>query len=207
MKKMWPSPLVDQTASVSGSILGRYTEIGARTQFTDSTLDDYSYIVNDGEVMTTTIGKFCSIAAHVRLNPGNHPMWRATQSHFVYRASAYFDGEADEDAFFAWRRQHPVEIGHDVWIGHGAIVMPGVTIGSGAVIGAGSVVTRDVESYTIVAGVPARPIRRRFAPDVAARLEMLCWWDWDHAALQKALPDFRGLAIEDFLVKYEARRG
>ena len=71
------------------------------------------------------IGKFCSIAAMTRINPGNHPMERASQSHFTYRASAYFPGESDEADFFAWRRAHQVTIGHDVWIGHGAIVLPG----------------------------------------------------------------------------------
>ncbi len=207
MPKLGPTPLVDHSAIVSGCILGRYTQIGARTQFTDSTLGDYSYIVNDGEVMTTTIGKFCSIAAQVRLNPGNHPMWRASQSHFVYRASAYFEGEDDEAAFFEWRRESPVEIGHDVWIGHGAVVMPGVTVGSGAVIGAGAIVTRDVESYTIATGVPARPLRRRFPLPIAERLEALRWWDWNHERLRRALPDFRALAVEEFVNKYEGEGG
>ena len=90
-----------------------------------STLGDYSYVVNDSDVAYARIGKFCSIAAMTRINPGNHPMDRASQSHFTYRASAYFPGEADEAEFFAWRRSHQVRIGHDVWIGHGAIVLPG----------------------------------------------------------------------------------
>ena len=67
-------------------------------------MGDYSYIVNDSEAAYTTIGKFCSIAAMARINPGNHPMGRATQSHITYRASAYFPGERDEEEFFAWRR-------------------------------------------------------------------------------------------------------
>lgn len=204
MRKLGQDPLIDASARVTQSRLGRYTEIGARTLFSESSLGDYSYIVNDGEVMSTTIGKFCSVAAHVRLNPGNHPMWRATQSHFTYRASAYFEDEADEDAFFAWRRSQPVTIGHDVWIGHGVIVMPGVTIGNGAVVGAGAVVTKNVGSYEIVAGIPAKQLRRRFPADIAARLEALVWWDWDHERLRRALPDFRTLAIEDFIAKYEA---
>ena len=83
-------------------------------------MDDYSYVVNDSQITYTTIGKFCSIAAMTRINPGNHPMHRATQAHFTYRASAYFDGESDDSEFFAWRRAHHVHIGHDVWIGHGA---------------------------------------------------------------------------------------
>ncbi len=70
-----------------------------------------------------------------------------------------------------------VTVGHDAWIGHGALLMPGVTVGTGAVIGAGAVVTRDVEPYTVVVGVPARPLRRRFGPEVAEALLAIAWWD------------------------------
>lgn len=202
MHKLAETPTIDATAEVRASRLGRYTEVGARTKFAESGLGDYSYIVNDGEVIHTEIGKFCSIAAFVRLNPGNHPMWRATQSHFVYRASAYFDGEPDEEEFFAWRRSTPVTIGHDVWIGHSAVIMPGVSIGNGAVVGAGSIVTKDVPAYTIVAGVPARPIRRRFDEATAERLVALAWWDWSHDKLRAALPDFRKLDIAAFVDKW-----
>jgi phosphonate metabolism protein (transferase hexapeptide repeat family) len=195
--------VIDPTATVRDSVLGRYTEVGARTSLTGSVLGDYSYVVNDSDITGTTIGKFCSIAAMTRLNPGNHPMGRATQSHITYRASWYFEGARDDDAFFAWRRAHPVAIGHDVWIGHGAIVLPGVTIGTGAVIGAGAVVTHDVAAYTIVAGVPARSLRPRFSAEIAARLERLAWWDWSHLQLQESLPDLRALSIDDFLAKYE----
>jgi hypothetical protein len=151
----------------------------------------------------TTIGKFCSIAAMTRINPGNHPMHRATQAHFTYRASAYFPGERDDAEFFEWRKSHRVHIGHDVWIGHGAVILPGRTVGTGAVIAAGAIVTRDVAPYTIVGGNPARPIKRRFPEAIEERLVRLAWWDWDHESLRLALPDFRTLAIEDFLDKYE----
>ena len=136
--------------------------------------------MNDSDIIYTTIGKFCSIAAMTRINPGNHPMQRASQAHFTYRASAYFPGEADEAEFFDWRRSPPVTIGHDVWIGHGAIVLPGRSIGTGAVVAAGAIVTKDVAPYTIVAGNPARPIRRRFPEAIAERLRRLAWWDWGH---------------------------
>jgi len=202
-KNLSVTPLIHPDADVRDSRLGAYTEVGARTQLLGVTLGDYSYIVNDGEIAYTTIGKFCSIAAMARINPGNHPMQRASQSHFTYRASAYFPGEADEEAFFAWRQAHPVTIGHDVWIGHGAIILPGRTIGTGAVVGAGAVVTRDVPDYAVVAGNPARILRPRFPNDVARRLKQLAWWDWRHDALRAALPDFRRLPVEDFLAKYE----
>jgi phosphonate metabolism protein (transferase hexapeptide repeat family) len=193
---------VDPSAKVKDSRLGRYTEVGPRTSLIETTMDDYSYIMGDCDVIYSIIGKFCSIASHVRINPGNHPTWRASQSHFSYRASKYWPEEADEAEFFAWRRAHPVAIGHDVWIGHSAVVLPGRSVGTGAVIAAGAVVTSDVPDYAIVGGIPADVLKLRFPADVAARLTALAWWDWDHARLRGALRDFRTLSVEAFLEKY-----
>ncbi|SIO66506.1 hypothetical protein SAMN05443247_11271 [Bradyrhizobium erythrophlei] len=206
-KMLSVEPTVDPTASVRESQLGAYTEVGARTILLDVSMDDYSYVVNDAQITYTTIGKFCSIAAMTRINPGNHPMHRASQAHFIYRASAYFPGESDDADFFEWRREHRVHIGHDVWIGHGAIVLPGRSVGTGAVVAAGAIVTKDVPAYTIVAGNPARAIKRRFPEAITSRLAELGWWDWDHETLRTALPDFRRLGVEDFLAKYEAAGG
>ncbi|MBR0932834.1 chloramphenicol acetyltransferase [Bradyrhizobium jicamae] len=204
MKALAVVPTIDPTASVRESKLGAYTEVGARTILLEVSMDDYSYVVNDSQITYTQIGKFCSIAAMTRINPGNHPMHRATQAHFTYRASAYFPGERDDTEFFDWRRAHRVHIGHDVWVGHGAVVLPGRNIGTGSVIAAGAIVTRDVPAYTIVGGNPAKPIKRRFSEAVAERLTALAWWDWDHETLRRALPDFRRLSVEDFLDRYEA---
>lgn len=205
MKKLAAQPLIDPTAQVRASTLGRYTEVGARTRLLESELGDYSYIVNDGDMAYTKAGKFCSIAAMTRINPGNHPMWRASQAHFTYRASAYFEGEADEESFFDWRRSHRVILGNDVWIGHGAIILPGRRIGDGAVVAAGAIVTKDVPAYAIVGGNPARVIKPRFPEPIAQRLSRLTWWDWTHDELHQALPDFRVLPIEGFLEKYERK--
>ena len=196
-------PLVHPSAELRDCTLGRYTDIGARTVLLETEVGDYSYIVNDSNIAYTKFGKFCSVAAMTRINPGNHPMQRASQAHFTYRASAYFEGEDDEEAFFAWRRSHGVSIGHDVWIGHGAIVLPGRKIGDGAVIAAGAIVTKDVAPYTIVAGNPARLVRSRFPNHIAMRLERLAWWHWSHESLRLALPDFRRLSVEEFLDRYE----
>jgi phosphonate metabolism protein (transferase hexapeptide repeat family) len=197
-------PSVDPSAKLKDAHFGAYCEVGARTILQEVTMGDYSYVVNDAQITYTTIGKFCSIAAMTRINPGNHPMHRATQAHFTYRASAYFPGESDDAEFFDWRRAHHVSIGHDVWIGHGAVVLPGRNIGTGAVVAAGAIVTKDVPAYTIVAGNPARIIRRRFPQEIADALTELAWWDWDHEKLRVALPDFQKLAVEEFLRKYQS---
>jgi len=204
-KTLSHQPLIDPTAKVEDCQLGRYTEVGARTKLLEVRMSDYSYVVNDSDIAYTSIGKFCSIAAMTRINPGNHPMQRASQAHFTYRASAYFPGEQDEVEFFTWRRNHAVTIGHDVWIGHGAIVLPGRTVGDGAVIAAGAIVTKDVAPYTIVGGNPARPIRQRFPDDIAVRMQAVAWWDWSHERLREGLADFRTLSAEAFLDKHERR--
>lgn len=202
-KQLSTTPLIDPSADIRDCSFGVYTEVGPRTTLLEVSLGDYSYVVNDSDIAYTSIGKFCSIAAMTRINPGNHPMWRASQSHFTYRASTYFPGEQDDAEFFAWRRKHHVNIGHDVWIGHGVIVLPGRHIGTGAVVAAGAIVTKDVPGYAIVAGNPARIVRQRFPDDIAARMTRLAWWDWDHETLRTALPDFRMLPAEDFLDKFE----
>jgi phosphonate metabolism protein (transferase hexapeptide repeat family) len=195
-------PLIHDGATVSDTTLGRYTEVGERCRLSEVEMGDYSYIERDGAVWCATIGKFANIAAAVRINATNHPMWRATLHHFTYRAASYFEGAEDDHDFLTWRRDNRITIGHDVWIGHGATVLPGVTIGNGAVIGAGAVVSKDVSAYTIVGGVPAKLIRERFPADIAARMAALAWWDWDHDRLFAALEDFRGLTAEGFLEKY-----
>ncbi|TGV91545.1 antibiotic acetyltransferase, partial [Mesorhizobium sp. M2D.F.Ca.ET.145.01.1.1] len=116
---------------------------------------DFSYFERHAEAIYTTIGKFCSIAANSRINALEHPIERLTQHKVSYRPNEYFRWLGVDAAFRERRRSKAVTIGHDVWIGHGAVILPGIAIGNGAVIGANAVVTRDVPSYTIVAGVPA----------------------------------------------------
>ncbi|RFC00229.1 acetyltransferase [Rhizobium leguminosarum bv. trifolii] len=201
-RKLGIEPYIHETASVSESSFGRYTEVSERCRISEATFGDYSYIMQDGSIWCATIGKFVNIAAAVRINATNHPTWRATLHHFTYRAADYWpDGDMEED-FFAWRRANRVTIGHDVWIGHGATILPGISVGNGAVIGAGAVVSKNVAAYSIVGGVPAKLIRERFSKAVGERMDRLAWWDWDHDLLRQAWQDFRNLSAEDFLARY-----
>lgn len=201
MKMLSEAPTVHETAHLVECEIGRWTEIGAHVSMREVSFGDYSYIVQGGHAVWSSIGKFCSIAQGARINPGNHATWRASQHHFTYRAAMYGMGEDDAE-FFAWRRAHWVTIGHDVWMGHGATVLAGVTVGDGAVVGAGAVVSKDVAPYEIVGGVPARRIKRRFSEAQGAALQRIAWWDWSHDTLRAALPDIRALDIDAFIEKY-----
>jgi phosphonate metabolism protein (transferase hexapeptide repeat family) len=193
-------PWVDESSRVHDSHVGPWTWIGPRCSISEATFGDYSYMAGDGSIIYADVGKFCSIASHARINPGNHPMQRVTQHHLTYRRRMYDLGEADDEAFFDWRRAARVRVGHDVWLGHGAILLPGVQVGNGAVVAAGAVVSHDVAPYSVVAGVPARPLRERFPMHVVEQLEAIAWWDWTREQLEARLDDF--LDMDLFLEKY-----
>jgi phosphonate metabolism protein (transferase hexapeptide repeat family) len=199
-KQLGEKPTVHPSCLIYKSQLGAWTDIGPRCTIAESSLDDYTYAAGDASIIYAQIGKFCSIASHVRVNPGNHPMNRVMQHHLTYRRVEYGFGEADDEEFFNWRRAHQCVIGHDVWLGHAVVVMPGVTIGTGAVVGSQAVVTKDVAPYEVVVGVPAKPIRKRFTPDVIEKLLAIAWWDWDRQTLEERFKDF--LDLPTFLEKY-----
>ncbi|MFD1673964.1 DapH/DapD/GlmU-related protein [Alicyclobacillus fodiniaquatilis] len=199
-QKLGLQPRVHETASVIESVLGSWVDIGRGSSIYLSMIGDYSYTAGDAQIVYTDVGKFCSIASYVRLNPGNHPTWRVSQHHFSYRKKDYGFDSQDDEGFFEWRKEHRVTIGHDVWIGHNATVMPGVKVGTGAVIGAGAIVTKDVDPYAIVVGVPAKPLRPRFPKEVADKLLDIAWWDWPREMLEERFDDF--LHLEPFLEKY-----
>ena len=201
-KQLGLEPFIHPTAQVRDSRFGAYCEVGPRTKIAETSFGDYSYVVNDADIIYSEIGRFCSIAAQTRIKPGNHPLHRVALNHFTYRSSAYGLGP-DDAGFFDWRRSHHVTLGHDVWIGHGAIVLPGVSIGTGAAVGAGAVVTKDLPPFAVAIGVPARVLRLRFAPEIVAALQRVAWWDWDRARLADGLDDFRRLDAAAFCRKYD----
>jgi phosphonate metabolism protein (transferase hexapeptide repeat family) len=196
------SPRVHARAQLRDCVLGRFTDVAERVVMAECELGDYSYVERGAEAIYTTIGKFCAVASNTRLNALNHPIDRVTQHKISYRPNEYFVGAKIDKLFRERRQKARVIIGHDVWIGHGAVVMPGISIGHGAVVAAGAVVTRDVEPYAIVAGVPARRIKWRFSKSIRERITALAWWDWEHDRLAAAVTDMQQLEIQDFLKRY-----
>lgn len=197
-------PVIHADCEVIDTRFGAYCEVGHGSRILHSTFEDYAYCDRLSDISNSTIGKFANIAAMTRIGPTDHPYTHASLHHFLYRSSYYWDDVADDAAFFAHRKSRRTVIGPDTWLGHGAIIKPDVTIGAGAIVASGAVVTKDVAPYMIVAGIPAMPLRARFTPDVADRMQALAWWDWSHQRLRQALPDFRVMKAEAFLEKYEA---
>ncbi len=143
-------------------------------------------------------GNFCSVATDVRIVClAGHPT--DLPSTYPFRTLMFHPERGNQDAVC----RGPVRIGHDVWIGHGAVVLPGVSIGTGAAIGSGAVVSKDVPPFTIVAGVPAKPLRERFPRAVQDGLKRIAWWDWPHDELRAAMADLRALSAEELVAKYD----
>ena len=132
------------------------------------------------------IGKFCQIAAGVEfmMNGANHQMNAVSTFPFYV-----MDGwEAKPPAFSDLPVKGDTVVGNDVWIGQNATILPGVHIGDGSVVGCNSVVASDVPAYTIVAGNPARPIRKRFDDELIDLLEKFCWWDKSIEEIKALVP-------------------
>lgn len=145
----------------------------------------YHYPINKDRLV---IGKFCSIACGAKFifTSANHTL----KSLSTYPFPIFFEewGTPALEVTAAWDNKGGIWVGNDVWIGYEAVILSGVHIGDGAIIGARAVVTKDVEPYTIVGGVPARPIRKRFDPDTIAKLEALRWWDLPYEGIKQLLP-------------------
>lgn len=145
----------------------------------------YHYPINKERLV---IGKYCSIACGARFmfTSGNH----AAGSLSTYPFPIFFEewGLDVKKISSAWDNKGDIVIGSDVWIGFEAVIMQGVRIGDGAVIGSRAVVTKDVPPYTIVGGVPAKALKKRFPDATADKLLALKWWDWPDEKVRAALP-------------------
>ncbi|MCJ7872717.1 chloramphenicol acetyltransferase [Phaeobacter sp. J2-8] len=195
-------PVIHDGCTITDTTFGAFVEIGAGSRIAASHFDDYAYCDRSTDIANARIGKFANLASFVRIGATDHPLDTASLHHFLYRSADYWDEVENDAAWFAKRRARRAEIGHDTWIGHNAQIKPEVTVGHGAVVASGAIVTRDVDPYTIVAGIPAKPMRKRQPADVAERMIALAWWDWDHDTLRARLGDFRSLSAEAFLEKY-----
>ena len=153
----------------------------------------YHYPINGDRL---TIGKFSSIACGAKFlfTSANHALGALS----TYTFPIFFE-EWDlprGEVASAWDNRGGIAVGNDVWIGFEAVILSGVTIGDGAIIGARAVVTKDVPPYTIVGGVPAKMIRRRFDDSTIAALEAIRWWDWEEARIRRAIPAIKAGDIE-----------
>ncbi len=195
--------IVESTVKLREVTIGRCCEVLGDTEIEYSELGDYSYLGPGCMVADAQIGRFCAIAAQVRIGAPNHPLDRPSQHRFTYCPEYYTETAQRDRAFFKQRRDDRVVIGNDVWIGHAVIVTPGVKVGDGAVLAAGAVVTRDVAPYTIVGGVPAKQIRERFNRRIAAQLSEIAWWDWPAETIWQRLPEFQSGNVEAFCARWE----
>lgn len=169
--------------ALKGTTVHATSKVEAGSEVVNARIDRHSFCGYYCEIVNCDIGSFCSIANHVVIGGGMHPMgWISTSPAFYRGRDSIAMKYSEHD------RPPPLRttIGHDVWIGERAIVKQGVVIGTGAVVGMGSVVTGNVEPYAIVAGVPARTLRQRFPPTLARRLLDSQWWTLDDDALRRA---------------------
>lgn len=153
----------------------------------------YHYPINNDKLQ---IGKFCSIACGAKFlfNSANHTL----SSLSTYPFPLFFEewGLEKKDVTKAWDHKGDIVIGNDVWIGYEAVILAGVTIGDGAIIGTRAVVTKDVPPYTIVGGVPAKPIKRRFSEEVISALLEIQWWNWSEERIARNIGAIQSGNIE-----------
>lgn len=192
--KIYPRLYDRETVYLKNVVTDPAISVGDFTMYNDFAHDPrqfeknnvlYHYPVNRDKLV---IGKFCSIACGAKFlfNSANHTQTSLS----TYPFAIFFDewGLRMQDVANAWDNKGDIVIGSDVWIGYEAVILAGVTVGHGAVIGTRAVVTKDVPPYTIVGGVPAKPIRKRFADDVVEKLLGLRWWDWPAEKIRQCLP-------------------
>ena len=174
----------------------------------NSSLGIGTYIGKSSEIIYAKIGKYCSIADNVHIGLGTHPTSIFVTTHPSFYHDTYKTlgfGFTKTESFnpYKWieKDKFLVKVGNDVWIGCNAIIMDGVTIGDGAIIAAGSVVTKNVEPYSIVGGVPAKHIKYRFNQQQIDQLLKIQWWNSDQLWIINNAHSFKDINL--FLKNYK----
>lgn len=171
-----PSCKFYRNALLSDSNLEGFNVLFDDVQIISSKIGKQSYIQKRSTIVNSEIGKFCSIASNVNIGLGLHKINSvSTHPSFYLNTTPLVKTFVNRDLFVANKK---TKIGHDVWIGVGAIILDGINIGTGAIIGAGSVVTKDVDPYSIVGGVPAKHIKFRFEQNEISLLLKSEWWNF-----------------------------
>ena len=189
-----PTVRIEKYAKVSAkATFGGYNRIGAGSVFS-GWLGRYSYLGENCR-LNASIGKFCSVGSGVMTVGGTHPTrtWASTHPAFYSAARQCGTSFVTEELFE--ETTPPAVIGNDVWIGNGALLVGGITVGDGAVIAAGAVVTKDVAPYAVVAGNPAKELRKRFSEEEIAFLQELKWWDLPEDQLRLHADCFKDIAL------------
>lgn len=204
-EKIYPRSNDKQTVYLKNVITNPNIIVGEYTIYNDFVNDPrdfernnvlYHYPINHDKLV---IGKFCSVACGAKFlfNSANHTL----DSLSTYPFPIFFkEWNLDvKDITKAWDHKGDIVIGNDVWIGYEAVIMAGVTIGDGAIIGTRAVVTKDVPPYTIVGGIPAKPIRKRFTSEIIDTLLKIKWWDWSKEKILQNISNIQSGNIESFI--------
>lgn len=179
--EMKGSFVFERPVSISDSVFSGNNSIGY-----------LSYIRSGASISNTNIGRYCSIAPNLLSGAGQHPMnWVSTHP-FVYDGSKIFSSHQEYSQIavknkLPRNKKNTIHIGNDVWIGEGVFISPGVTIADGAVVAARSVVTKDVEPYSVVAGIPACVIKKRFNDELVEKFLSVSWWDYDLSEIKHSI--------------------
>lgn len=175
-RKRFKKAIIENGCKISETSKIGHCHILENCYILNSTIGDYTYISRNALVQNTTIGRYCSISHDFICGLGTHPTDRFSTSPLFYKKNNTFGISLVENDTFI-NEYSPITIGNDVWIGARVIIMDGVNIGDGAIIAAGAVVTKDVEPYTIVGGVPAKTIRKRTDAGSCEKYIKSHWWE------------------------------